>query len=146
MSLLKVKLSILLGSLGLASCSPEDFEVRPCLQDNHLGFELGTLSAWFGLARAYPRVNNILVAAMDDLNEIGGFKAVWETRAGSIDLATPKRRGFIHYGERFPDMETKTQARPLRDGAEYRVIMSYGGHDGMADFSFNNNLPVCRRS
>lgn len=131
--------------LGLTSCSLEDFEVRPCLQDQRLGFELGTLPTWFGLARAYPRVNRIWVAAMDTLNQNGGFKAVWETDSGSIDLDATERRDFIRYGQRFPYMETTTQPRPLRNGAEYRVIMSYGGHDGKADFTFDNNLPVCSR-
>ena len=137
------KLAIAIASVGLTSCSLESFDVRPCLQEGRLAFDLGTYSTWFGLFKVDPRPGHIWVGVRGYPEEGREYQPKWEVFPDLDHDANRERRSRIYYGVAPTGTTISVAARPLVRGPEYVVGVQDGGHSGSAVFRLDGSVPQC---
>lgn len=143
------------AALALSTgCTPEGFEVTPCLLHGQLAFRIHEIE---GLLSDYqPRPMSVLV--LEDFagshEEFMGSEApfrwpgLWsaELKYGGYDRGVYERRPsrkLIVYGQRLPHWEVAQPAKPLTDGKSYSVIMMDGGRYSQTSFTAGEPFPAC---
>jgi hypothetical protein len=130
-----------------SACSPEGFEVTPCLLNGQLAFRVHRIEGWF--TDYQPRPTRVLVLEHydgDDFQKAAApyrWPGLWSAELNHDAFENRPSRQLIVYGQRLPGWEVSQSARPLVRGRSYSLSISDGGRDGYADFTAGVPLPAC---
>ena len=141
-----------LSSVGLAfavsSCSG-GMDVRACLLDGRLAFELGNVSTFlFFKGRPAPHIVSVQIPGEAAWKDEAAWKRreMWNVESYAHAKPGPAKRSIVLYGQKLDGFTILQAPRPLRPGVLYRAWVSAGGFVGSTDFVYSPELPPCTAS
>jgi hypothetical protein len=128
----------------LGGCSPEGFDVEPCVSASTIGFRIKDIDGWF---RNYkPRPSKVLVKRAEGPGS--AYPGVWSTMLeyrSDRDTGYDNRpsRALILYGQKMHGWSIDKAPETLRMGERYEVTIGDGGRMGWTRFVVGAALPTC---
>lgn len=128
----------------LPGCTPEGFNVAPCMMGGQLAFRIYPIDGWF---RDYvPRPSSVVVSKVGGTRTWPGMWSAEATFNGDKRAFSRKLivGNVLAYGQRLPGWDVTRPAKALSRGHKYSVLVADPkGHGGSAEFTAGEPLPLC---